>query len=691
MSIQRLPQLLVNQIAAGEVVERPASVVKELVENSLDAGAARIELTVEEGGARLIRVSDDGRGIPEPELPLAVAPHATSKLSEAQQLEAIATLGFRGEALASIASVSRLKLTSRPTVEGRPAESGATIEVAGDEVTGPAPAAGSPGTVIEVRDLFFNTPARRKFLRTAQTEIGHIHDTIGRLAIAQPEVGFTVYHNNRKTLDLPAGRGWHQRAVDVLGKELGEALLPFQRDDTAERGLGRVWGLAGTPEIARSSGKFQHICLNGRPIRDRHLTHALREAYRGLMPPEKYPVAVVLLSLDPREADVNVHPTKTEVRFRRPNEVHGLVLAALRQELLGSDLTAHWSLKGGGGGSGQSTLPGASLQSSSEARERAGGSDASRTGIASGTGGAGSTLSTDDFVSYFKRMDPKQKGFVYEEVKRALDEENGQAHDPPGDAGSADDEHTGQALTSQSEAQAAADMLGSDGRAPQSPALKAQSVLQVHNSYVVTQDEEGLLIVDQHALHERVMFEQLRQRVLGQVGALQSQRLLMPAVVETSSEPQRVLDSLGQMLERIGIELAPFGNRQVAVQAFPTFLFDRNVEPAEFMRELIDRAENGEFNNAQNDPPALSSQSPREASDISNPTSDINLEAALHEVLDMMACKAAVKAGDQLSETELAELLKQREQVERSSSCPHGRPTSLRLTLKDLEKQFGRQ
>jgi len=669
MAIQQLPQLVINQIAAGEVVERPASVVKELIENSLDAGATRIDVTVEEGGARLIRVSDDGRGIVESELPLAVSPHATSKLSDAAQLQAIGTLGFRGEAIASIASVSRLSLTSRATVAGRVAESGATIEVAGDTVSEVSPSAAAPGTVVEVRDLFFNTPARRKFLRTAQTEIGHIHDTVNRLAMAQPGVAFSVTHNERKTLELPAGRDWQQRCMDVLGKELAEALVPFERTEPAARGGARVRGLAGVPGVARASTKFQYFSLNGRPIRDRNLSHAVKEAYRGLMPPEKHPVAIVQLEAEPGSVDVNVHPAKSEVRFHQPSAVHGLVLTSLRQELLGRDLTPAAGVSAAG-----SSEP---ASAASEARREAAGERAPASAEASPRGegdeplwrrteangsGQSGPPSADAFVDYFKRMDPTQKGFVYQQVKRALvDDAEEQASTKqqtaePGDA------------VSEAQAEQAASMLGERGRAPQSPALRAQSVLQVHNSYVVTQDDHGLLIVDQHALHERVMFEELRQRVLGDGGALESQRLLMPAVVQWERDVEPVIETLQPLLERVGIELAPFGNRQVAVQAFPTFLFDRNVEPGEFTRELLDKA----------------------ASDELRPDEATAEEAALHAVLDMMACKAAVKAGDQLTEAELAALLEKREAVERSSSCPHGRPTSLRLTLKDLEKQFGR-
>lgn len=633
MPIRPLPPLLVNQIAAGEVIERPASVVKELIENCLDAGASRVDIAVEEGGLRLIRIADDGHGIPPEELPLALTQHATSKLETAEQLAAIQTLGFRGEALASIASVSRLRLSSRT----RDADSGHVIEQAGDEVQPPRPAAMAPGTVIEVRDLFFNTPARRKFMRTAATEIGHIADTVNRVAMVHPAVGFTLSHNGRKSIDLPPNDDQRQRCVNILGKELEPALLEFAHEDLRpQEGVAQpacVWGLAGEPSIARSSTKFQYLCVNGRPVRDRNLAHAVKEAYRGLIAPDKQPVAVVFVELDPAAVDVNVHPTKAEVRFRQPSAVHGLVLSQVRQRLLATDL-----------------VPDASL-------------GAPRGDLDLGVGGWGKSQSPDEspapttnpnaFVDYFKQMDPKQKGFVYEEVRREMVESD---------------------MFADANAQTAAPN-------PEPRTLNPTSILQFHNSYVVTPDhggaEPGLLIVDQHALHERVMFEELRQRILVDGGDLESQRLLMPAVVDADAKRQALLDDLAPLLQRIGVEASPLGPAAIGVQAFPSLLFDRGVDPVAFTNELLDKAEAGDLR------PQASGLKPDDGDNLVT-------EAALHEVLDMMSCKAAVKAGDHLSDDELAALLAKRDQIERSESCPHGRPTTVRLTLKDLEKHFHR-
>ncbi len=606
MPIRKLPPLLVNQIAAGEVIERPASVVKELVENSLDAGATRVDVLIEDGGKQLIRVSDDGGGIGADELLLAIAPHATSKLATGEDLASISTLGFRGEALASIASVSRLRMTSRI----RGTDAGHVIETSGDETGDVTPAACAPGTVIEVRDLFFNTPARRKFLRAAATEFGHINEIVSRIAMANAHIQFTLTHGSRKVIDAPAQTAG-QRCVELLGRDIEEALLEFEH----EVGGAHVWGLAGLPTIARATSKFQYLFINGRPVRDRNLAHAIKEAYRGLVPPDRQPVAVVMIAMDPAQVDVNVHPTKAQVRFREPSRMHGLVLHALRQRLLGSDLTP-------------------TAQVVDEVGLRFSFGDNAKPPAMAGPGQA-----AEEFVDYFKNMAPQQKGFVYEQVKAAMDDV-----DPP---------------------RSAWDEAADNTTLPPAP-LRDEGVLQVHRSYLVTQDDNGILIIDQHALHERVMFEELRQRVLAR--NLESQRLLMPAIVPASAKRQALLGDLNPLLDQIGIEAAPIGPDRVAVQSFPTLLFDRKVDPAEFVTELLDKAEDGAF-------------------DLSSPTAG---EAALHEVLDMMSCKAAVKAGDSLTIEELTDLLQRREQIERASNCPHGRPTTIRLTLRELEKQFKR-
>ena len=377
--------------------------------------------------------------------------------------------------------------------------------------------------------------------------------------------------------------------------------------------------MAGMPSIARATAKFQYISVNGRPMKDRGVSHAIREAYRGLLPPDRQPVAVVAIRIDPAAVDVNVHPTKAEVRFRQPSRIHGLVLHALRQRLLGSDLTPSAAVGG---------VPSLSPEAFKQSPAPGGGSD----------------LSASAFVDYFKQMAPTQKGFVYEQVKAAMGRDD--SAEAMSDAWSEAGQNTGN---------------------QQLPAVLAeQGILQVHKSYLVTQDEHGLLIIDQHALHERVLFEQLRERMLS--GSMESQRLLMPVVVKASPGRQQILDQFKPVLEQLGVEVEQIGPESAAVHSFPTLLFSKGVDPGQFVDELLDRVEAGQIS----------------VSDA------VAKEAALHEVLDMMACKAAVKAGDRLTPEELASLLEQREQIERSSSCPHGRPTTIRMSLHDLEKHFGR-
>ena len=600
MSISKLPALLVSQIAAGEVIERPASVVKELIENSLDAGASKIDLSVDNGGHDRIRVSDDGNGIPSNQLVLAVTPHATSKLQTVEQLAKINTLGFRGEALASAASVSRLRLISRP--RGKDA---AALEVTGEHVNLPQPTASAPGTVVEVLDLFFNVPARRKFLRTAATEFGHIHDVVNRIAMIHPRVSFRLAHNGRMILDLAAADDPRRRHVELLGKDLEEALLDL--DDPATPDGMKISGVIGLPAIARASSRHLYLSVNGRPVRNRQLVHAIRQAYRGLLPSDRYPMATITIQLDPQQVDVNVHPTKAEVRFGNPSGVHGALISVVRDRLLNADLT-----------------PSASLAPLGE-RWR----EPRHDRINAHTTGPGLPREP------LNRMDPTQKDLVYEQVRQAMAE---------GDPGP--ESPTPQPVNS--------------GHTP-------CSILQIHNSYLVAEDEQGIIIIDQHALHERVMFESLCRRVLAGKN-LESQRLLMPEVLDVTPHQQTVLETIQPLLQRIGIEVGPFGEHQIAIQACASFLFSRGVDAAPFLRQLLDRVEDGAINVAD-----------RGAE-----------EAALHEVLDMMACKAAVKAGDKMNPEELDDLLAQGAQIERRGSCPHGRPTTIRISLQDLEKQFGR-
>ncbi|HEX8522203.1 MAG TPA: DNA mismatch repair endonuclease MutL [Tepidisphaeraceae bacterium] len=630
--IQQLPPSLVNRIAAGEVIERPASVVKELVENSIDAGATSIVIEVEDGGRELIRIIDDGRGIAAEDLPLAFASHATSKLSSDEDLFNIHTMGFRGEALASVGSVSHARILTRTGDSDHAYE----VQNHGGAISTPQAAAGNAGTTIEVRNLFFNVPARRKFLKGTQTEYGHIAEMVLRLALPHPNVSFKLRHNNRTTLDLPATTA-EERILQAWPDDFREQRLPIETRDAELR----LRGIIGLPELARPTAKHQYLYLNGRHIRDRFIQHALREAYRGLTEPGRHPAAVLLIEIPPQDVDVNVHPTKSEVRFRDGGRIHGLVLSSIREKLLGSDLTP-------------SAIP-----------MRAGDEDQPRPDL------------REKLASFFRAIPPE----ALQSAPTASPAEQWSLHTPPTQQRipiSETSQHGGATPASPSSAPPANAMGGRSDpadaiadpqleRSDSSPpagrpdlAPLPKSALQLHNSYLVTQSEDGLIIIDQHALHERIMYEDLLARLSR--GTLESQRLLIPETLPGSSSQIALLDHIQPLLARLGIEVSSFGPGTLAVHAFPSFL--EKLGPAQFVADLLERGEQELL--------------------------DLTEEELLHEILDMMACKAAIKAGDPLTPQEIEALLARKELVERSSNCPHGRPTTLRLTLRDLEKQFKR-
>ncbi len=605
--IRALPTLVANQIAAGEVVERPASVVKELVENALDAGANRIVVELEAGGADLIRVTDDGMGIVRDELLLAVAPHATSKIESAADLTSVATLGFRGEALASIASVSRLTITTRT----RDNDASWSLKVEGSEMGEPRPAAGPPGTSIEARDLFFNTPARRAFLRSSTAEQTRCVEIVREIALAHMGVSFVVRTTSdagaRVLLELRATDSPRRRVLDVIGAEMEPQLLEVHADRQEGDQGAAVWGLIGLPAIARANHRSLRTLVNGRSVRDKTLQHAVREAYRGLIEPGRYPTAVLMIELPPTSVDVNVHPAKAEVRFRDQSLVHSLIFHAVRDGLQRADLTPDLSARPSLQTFGARTASAASVGP----REEAGG--------------------------FFLRPEapPAEGSLPFAEPKPLTG-----AH--------------GQARSITEEEQSASALGGSD---------RPLRAMQMHNSYIVVEDAEGLVLIDQHALHERVMFEHLLRRVTAE--PMERQRLLSPALVQTSAQSVAQLSELDALCARIGLELAPMGETQVGVMAFPSLLFERGVEPAAFVRDLLDAVDHEGF--------------------------EAGSEEALHEVLDMMACKAAVKAGDPLTSDEVDELLRFRGEISRSASCPHGRATTVRLSHRDLHRLFDRR
>jgi DNA mismatch repair protein MutL len=626
--IRALEPALVNKIAAGEVIERPASVVKELMENALDAGATRLEVEIVDGGSTLIRVTDNGAGIAPEELPLAVAPHATSKIATAEDLSRVATMGFRGEALASIAAVSRLRIVSRQggmSASGgmaatggmaaalgghAPADAGAELTICDTEIESPKPIAAPPGTTVEVRNLFFNLPARRKFLRQPGTELAHVTEQIARIALAHPSVSIRQLHNGREVRLLPASQDRLGRISDFYGDQLAAELFSVSRQ---EREL-TIDALIAPPAIARVTPKWQYVFLNGRFIVDRFVRYAIREAFRGLMEPSRHPVVFLFLHADPSQFDVNVHPTKIEVRWRDAGLVQSQVLAVIRESLLSRDLTPR-------------LIPSRNA-TDGEPHDRA---EHVRAAIADFLLRAQPTQRPMEFQPTF----PSRT--VPSPARSGLPTVEDRADDSPPQI----DESTPPPARLQ-------------------PAAPAGRAIQIHNTYLVVESPEGVIIIDQHALHERILYEQFCERILK--GDLESQRLLLPETLELSPQQLAAAEQHADLLRRIGIDISPFGPDALAVQGFPSFL--HNVDIRAFLRDVLDR--------------------------LAEPGRNEHPETLVHRLLDMMACKAAVKAGDPLTPEEIEALLAQRHLIDRSSNCPHGRPTTLRLTLHDLERQFKR-
>jgi len=566
-SIHVLPELLVSQIAAGEVVERPASVLKELIENSIDAGASAITVTLDEGGMRRVQVEDDGEGIAREDLPLALAQHATSKIRSLGDLEGVATMGFRGEALASIASVSRVSIASRT----RHAPHGASITAEGAQLGEVAPAARAQGTTVSVADLYFNTPARRKFLRTEATELGHCDEAFRRVALARCDVAFTLKHNGRVNRHLRA-QALADRAALLLGEELVAASVPIE----ARSGGLSLSGLAGLPQAARPRAEAQYFFVNGRFVRDRVLAHAAREAYSQLLHGERQPAYLLFLELDPRAVDVNVHPAKTEVRFRDSRAVHQFVKHALERAL------------------------------SSSAAEAP--------------------------VSYASIAAPVFTGGQQQSFGLAQPVAAYQAF-------------MGSALPAALPAADKAPPLG-------------YALAQLHGVYVLAQNEAGLVLVDMHAAHERIVMEKLKRNL--DAGAVQRQALLVPAVLSAEALDIATAEENREVLERLGLELAVSGPNELSVRAAPAAL-------------------------AAGDIPALTRDVLREIREFGGSEA---LSARQNELLATMACHAAVRANRALNVAEMNALLREMEETERSGSCNHGRPTWYQLTLADLDRLF---
>jgi DNA mismatch repair protein MutL len=606
--IHQLPPSVVTKIAAGEVIERPSSVVKELLENSVDAGSRRIDIDVEQGGAELIRVVDDGCGIVADDLPLALASHATSKLADADDLFRIATLGFRGEALASIGGVAQVTLQSRAAGEA----CGAEITCQGGIVPPVRAWNGAPGTRIEVRHLFYNTPVRRKFLRTPGTEMGHICEAVTRLALSHPNLHLVLRHNGKLVYEVPATAGLLDRISLFFGAEVRDKLYGLSQ----HQGPATLKGYIADPACERGNAKMQYLFLNGRWIRDRSLGHAVQEAYRGLVMTGRYAVTFLFLTVPPDQVDVNVHPTKAEVRFRDSHALYSLVFASVRNRLSAENLTARLRVT--------STLaePGARMEDPASRTEGQPIIEESAAELAAGRGARSESTAQAAFPTPIP-LDPRS----------SLDSASSKNEARPGDS----------PATLQQ-------LLGQSG-------FKA---IQLYNAYLVVETPEGMLVIDQHALHERILFEQLKQRLRS--GPLEAQRLLIPEPIDLTAEQAARTLEYREALAEFGLGVEDFGGGTILLTSYPAILGNRS--PQNTLRAVVDHLTSKER----------------------MPTR----EQLFNDLLSLMACHSAVRAGDHLTPEEISALVAQRDLADDTHHCPHGRPTSLLFSKHDLDRQFRR-
>ncbi len=609
MPIQILPDALISQIAAGEVIERPASVVKELVENSLDARATRVEVELERGGISLIRVRDDGLGVAPDQIALALARHATSKIASLEDLERVSTLGFRGEALPSIGSVARLSLTSR----FRAAEHGWLVATIDGVVPAPKPAAHPAGTSVEVRDLFFNVPARRKFLRTEATEYQHVLRMLERLALSRFEVGFSLVHNGKSVWSLPCANTAPERlarVAKICGDDFASHLIELQHDTESLR----LSGWVALPTFSRSQSDLQFVYLNGRFVRDKLLAGAVRLAYQDVLFHGRFPAYLLYLELDPAGVDVNAHPQKLEVRFREPGRVRDFVLRTLERVL--SD-----------------TRPNPTSVGSAH-RDWLTGS-AQFAGGAQFTGDAPGPVAQQGQAPWLNLAPgPNQARFNLPEVTaRAAADAYQSLIDRP---------NTGYPTR-----------VADDQAAP----TLGYAVAQLHGVYILAETGEGMVLVDMHAAHERVLYERMKELLSGQVAA---QRLLVPEIIHLSPAEGDAAEAHAQEFLVLGFEVTRLAPGELALRAVPSLLADRN--PGGIVKDVL--------------------------SDLVDQGSSRRVEESINHLLGTMACHAAVRAKRNLTVPEMNALLREMEATPRADQCNHGRPTWLRLSLAELDRLF---
>jgi DNA mismatch repair protein MutL len=643
--IHLLSPRLANQIAAGEVVERPANIIKELVENSLDAGSTRIEIDVEQGGIKLLRIRDDGHGIAKDDLPLALSRHATSKISTLDDLEAVSSLGFRGEALASISSVSRLTMTSATAPEEGEAEQAWQVEVEGREMAASVkPAAHPQGTTLEVRDLFFNTPARRKFLRTEKTEFNHVDEYFKRLALSRYDVAFSLRHNQKVIHSLrPATRGIdkEKRVAALLGPKFIDAALHI---DSEAAGLG-LTGWVGLPTFSRSQADMQYFFVNGRVVRDRLVAHAIKQAYRDVLYHGRQPAFVLYLTVDPALVDVNVHPTKHEVRFRDGRLVHDYLFRTLHKAL--ADVRPDHQ-------SSPTSLQGSGVLKEDQA-----------SGITSPALMANSQ----------QQVSGIQAGEFSEQTRMSLlpgrDPLSGQVNNP---AGVQEHLNAYQALsqplsiaenTSATEERIDPDtgeithvLVDNTLAQPSDVPPLGFAIAQLHGIYILSENAPGLVVVDMHAAHERITYERLKIAVDHQ--NVQSQPLLVPITISVSEGEADAAEQYADEFARFGVLLQRAAPESIMIRQIPVILQQAEVE-----RLVTDML-----------------------ADLMQHGSSDRIQAHRNEILGTMACHGSVRANRKLTLPEMNGLLRDMEDTERSGQCNHGRPTWTQMSMSDLDKLF---
>ena len=573
--IQILPEVLSNKIAAGEVVERPASVVKELIENAIDAEATKVVVEIKKGGRALIRVSDNGTGMDRDDALLSIERYATSKIYDEKDLFSISTLGFRGEALPSIASVSNMEIVTRAAAS----EVGTRIIVGGGKIKEVAEIGAPKGTMISVNRLFFNTPARLKYLKTEQTEMGHISDTVSRMALAWPDIHFKFLHNGRVLANWSSTATPLNRIVDVQGEDLTDRLYEVDHNG----GKVRVHGFVASPDISRTTSRALYVYVNGRFVRDKVLDHAVMEAYAGRLMKGKFPLVVLFVNLAHDEVDVNVHPTKNSVRFEAPKQVHDVVVRAVSESLRRFD-RPRW---------GQTQI-----------------------------------------------VKPIQRPIPY-----SLSPPRGAVSEPKSELSHRTYSHAPEATLP---------------LWPEKSFSSLRIIGQLHNTYIVCESEDGLVLIDQHAAHERFVFESLKAAYSR--SAITTQGLLVPETLELNHREAGILEALIKDLRNMGLEIEPFGGNTYLIKSVPVLLAGRPIKP--LVMEIVEKA------------------------------AEIGLASGVHrgvdECLTIMACHGAIRANQKLADEQMKALLEQLDTLENASHCPHGRPTYIHRTMRQVEKDFKR-